>query len=236
MITHEQAFELIPLYALDALEGSELAALEAHLDECDRCAEELTVHHSVAAGLVGDAEAPAHLWDRISSRIEDDASSAAEVVEMPARSRWSTRATWLTSIAAGLALVLAGVVVYQQQALQDITGPEGVVTAAERASEEPGSIVAELSTEEGVVAEVVLTADGEGFVIPRGLDPLQPDRTYQLWVITPDELVISAGVLGNDPDPARFTWNGEVVGFALTREVAGGVVSSAGDVVSIVEI
>jgi hypothetical protein len=47
--------------------------------------------------------------------------------------------------------------------------------------------------------------------------------------------VISAGVLGNNPEPATFTWTGDVSGFALTREVAGGVISSAGDVVSVIE-
>jgi hypothetical protein len=82
---------------------------------------------------------------------------------------------------------------------------------------------------------VVLTADGYGYVVPgEDLAALGVDRTYQLWVITDDELVISAGVLGNDPKPAIFIWNGGVSGFALTREVAGGVVSSAGDVVSVV--
>jgi glucose-6-phosphate 1-dehydrogenase len=83
---------------------------------------------------------------------------------------------------------------------------------------------------------VVLTSDGEGFVIPSDLSPLDEERTYQLWVLTPDELPISAGVLGNDPAPSRFTWSGGVAGFALTREVAGDVESTAGDVVSVAEL
>jgi hypothetical protein len=41
-------------------------------------------------------------------------------------------------------------------------------------------------------------------------------------------------VLGNRPGPSTFTWTGEVTGFALTREIAGGVVSSAGDVVAVI--
>jgi anti-sigma-K factor RskA len=111
-----------------------------------------------------------------------------------------------------------------------------VVAAAERAATEPGSVVVDLATAEGTVARVIVTADGEGFLIPAALDPLSPDRTYQLWVITPEEAVISAGVLGPEPRPARFTWSGDIAGFALTREVAGGVVSSAGDVVAVAEI
>jgi hypothetical protein len=54
--------------------------------------------------------------------------------------------------------------------------------------------------------------------------------------VTPDEQVISAGVLGSDPAPSRFTWSGDVAGFALSREVAGGVESTAGDVVSVAEV
>ena len=55
-------------------------------------------------------------------------------------------------------------------------------------------------------------------------------------MITPAELAISAGVLGNEPGAARFSWAGDVAGFALTREVSGGVVSSEGDSVSVAEI
>jgi len=135
------------------------------------------------------------------------------------------------------ALVFAGIALVQRTALDNLTGPEGVVTAAEAAAEEPDSIVAEFETDDGSVARVVLTANGEGYVLPNdNLDALDSDRTYQLWVVTPDGQVISAGVLGSQPDPARFTWTGDVAGFALTRERAGGVVSSEGDVVSAVEL
>jgi hypothetical protein len=54
-------------------------------------------------------------------------------------------------------------------------------------------------------------------------------------VVTPDDLVISAGVLGSEPLPSRFTWQGQSAAFVLTREVAGGVTSSAGDVVAVAE-
>jgi len=64
------------------------------------------------------------------------------------------------------------------------------------------------------------------------LDGLPADRTYQLWVVTPTEEVISAGVLGSDPEASTFTWRGEVSAFALTRETAGGVAVSEGDVVA----
>jgi anti-sigma-K factor RskA len=109
------------------------------------------------------------------------------------------------------------------------------VAAADRIAEEPGSIVGDFVVDDAAVAQVVLSSDGQGFVIPTNdLPALEQTRTYQLWVVNDTEDVISAGVLGNSPVPATFTWTGEVTGFALTREVAGGVVSSAGDVVSVI--
>jgi anti-sigma-K factor RskA len=139
-------------------------------------------------------------------------------------------------VAALTALVLGVVAIFQAVEMNELSGPEGVVAAAEAAADEPGAIVADLDSPTGTVARIVLSADGEGFVVPGDLETLEDDRTYQLWVITPGETAISAGVLGNEPAPARFTWTGDVAGFALSREVAGGVVSSAGDVVSVVEL
>jgi hypothetical protein len=236
MMTHDQVFELLPLHALDALEGVELSEVESHLATCDICLAELALHHSVTATFVPDGPPPSRVWDRITAELDEEPSGAEVMSIESARAPKGTPLIWLTSIAALLALVLGVVAVFQQMIIRDFTGPDGIVTAAEEAAEQPGAIVADFETDDGTVAQVVLTPEGDGFVVPaESLAPLDEERTYQLWVITPDEQVISAGVLGNDPQPARFTWTGEVTGFALTRERAGGVVSSEGDVVSVIE-
>jgi anti-sigma-K factor RskA len=160
----------------------------------------------------------------------------APVMVLDTRRRSGWRGWAPVAVAALAALVLGVVALVQTMARNDLSGPGGVIAAAEAAAEEPGAIVADFETDAGSVGRIVLTADGEGFVIPSDLEPLDEERTYQLWVVTPDEQVISAGVLGNDPAPSRFTWSGEVAGFALSREVAGGVESTAGDVVSVAEL
>ncbi len=85
-----------------------------------------------------------------------------------------------------------------------------------------------------VTAEVVLGEDGTGYLVPGDLPALSDDSTYQLWAIV-DERVISAGVLGADPGIAPFHLDtgAPVNGFALTVEVAGGVVSSDQAAVSV---
>ena len=235
MMDHDQVLELIPLYALDTLDEGEAREVEVHVATCDVCRAELETHRAVASGLVADEAPPSSVWDRIVGQIgEPEQATVTDLDE--ARSPTRRRVTWLTSVAAIAALVFGVVAIVQTAAKNELTGPEGIVAAAEAAAQEPGAIVTEFTTESGTVGQVVLTADGDGYVIPSDLEPLGADRTYQLWVITPDEVAISAGVLGSEPGPSRFTWTADVAGFALTREVAGGVVSSAGDVVSVANL
>ncbi len=76
---------------------------------------------------------------------------------------------------------------------------------------------------------IVILPDGTGFVFRNTLDPLPEDSTYQLWAVV-DQKVISAGVLGNQPDLVPFRIDPEgLEGLVITREVAGGVAVSEAD-------
>lgn len=115
-----------------------------------------------------------------------------------------------------------------------LTG-DSIVAAASQLADQPGTFAGEFTVDDVTVARVFLSADGRGFVIPtEALGHLDEARTYQLWVNNDTEDVISAGVPGYTPEPSTFTWTGEVAGFALTREIGGGVVSSEGHVVSVI--
>ena len=218
--------EQVPLYALDALEGEERTAFEAHLDGCPECRAELDEYRGVATGLVPDEPATDQTWDRIAGAIAEE-SQVVDLNERRSGGIWP----WVAGIAAAAALVL-GVALAQDSG--QLT-PDSLDSAAAAAAVEPGSFVGDFLVDDASVAQVVLTSDGRGFVIPTDeLAPLEDTRTYQLWVINGSEDVISAGVLGAAPAPAVFTWTGDIAGFALTREVAGGVVSSEGDVVSLI--
>ena len=66
-----------------------------------------------------------------------------------------------------------------------------------------------------------------------GLAPLPSDRTYQLWGVVGTR-TISLGLLGRRPAIVPFSVAGTVpvTAFAITEEVAGGVVSSANPAVA----
>ncbi|CAN5788694.1 hypothetical protein BH23ACT4_BH23ACT4_02930 [soil metagenome] len=237
MTEHSWIQELIPLYALDALDANEVAEIESHLVGCGPCSAELDSQRAVTSTMVPDEPAPAHVWERIESAIATTGSAgSASVHDFTAeRAKRSGPMMWILGAAAAVALVFGGALVGQRLGTTDLTTAEGVVAAAEAAAEAPGSVVSEFLVGDVAVARVVLGEDGIGYLIPNdSLEALGEDRTYQLWVLTPDEIAISAGVLGSNPGPATFTWTDDFGGFALTREVAGGVVSSAGDVVSVI--
>lgn len=224
MMLHDRLIEMVDLYALDALPADEQTQLERHMEGCLSCDAELTAAMTVTAALIPDSEPPNHVWDRIVTEL--DSMDPGPVALRRSRSlRWTT----ITTIAAALMIAVAGLLVTASDRV------ETVAAAAEKARAETGSVVASFVVGEETLAEVILTSEGQGYVLPtEGMESLDASRTYQLWAITPDELVISAAVLGNSPGPSTFTWRGEISGFALTREVAGGVPVSAGDVVSVV--
>ncbi|HEU4894308.1 MAG TPA: anti-sigma factor [Acidimicrobiia bacterium] len=227
--------DLVALYALDALEGEERRDFESHLEACAECGSSLAEYRSAAGSLVPDAPASDATWQRISSAIAGTDAATDQPGEVVPIRRATSDTVWKTvaGIAAAAALVFAAVALLDGGA--EPLSSEGIVAAAEDVAAEPGTFVGEFLVDDVSVGQVVLSADGRGFVIPtEQLEPLGSDRTYQLWVINEAEDVISAGVLGNDPAPATFTWTGDTTGFALTREVAGGVISSAGDVVSVI--
>lgn len=230
MIGHDRLHDLLPLYALDALDDSESCEMQRHLDYCATCLTELSGHLAVTAAMVPDRPAPDHVWARIATEISDrDGGTPGTVVPFSAR-RYRL-VTWL-GVAAVAAMVLAWVAITSQLSTDD---EGGVTAAAQSAAVEPGAIVRDFIVDGRSVAEVILTSEGRGYVVPSdALEPLDASRTYQLWVITSDELVISGGVLGSEPEASAFTWTGDVSGFALTREIAGGVVTSEGDVVSVI--
>lgn len=223
--------DLVPLYALEALEGPERDEFAAHLQTCPECRAALDHYRSVAAELVPDDQASDATWDRISNAISASDAAVSTVANFPGRSNDAWK--WMAGAAAAAAAILGTLLVIDN--LDSGLTSDSIVAAAEQLADEPGSIVGDFLVDDVSVARVILSADGRGFVIPTPeLDPLDEARTYQLWVINDIEDVISAGVLGNNPAPATFTWTGDVTGFALTREVAGGVVSSEGDVVSVI--
>jgi anti-sigma factor RsiW len=227
---------LIGAYALDAVDPDERAAIDAHLAECPRCRAELADHLEVAAMLAHTgAPAPEGLWRRIAAALEEPPPALRlEVVDgarAPARRR-RNRVRAILAAAAAIVIVAMGVqLVRQGNQIDDLhhaVAANDVTSAAMQALADPSSQKLTLSSPSGAKssATAVITSGGAGFLMPSGLPPLAPDRTYQLWAIMPGK-VISLGLLGADPGITAFSGKGAIKGLAVTDEVAGGVVQTS---------
>ena len=254
-LTPPELQELLAAYALDALDGDERAQVEAWVARTPRARRDVDELRETASMLTStfaaDDDVPTDLWTRIEAQLSeappplrlapvldvDGGRDAARDLREGSRRR-STRRAWLVGIAAAVALVIAvgvGVVEARQNSDQDARlaqltrGMHGrtMERAATAAAMEPGARVAHLTSNDGtVMASIVTTVDGRGYLVVDNLPKLPEGQTYQLWALMPDGMkptMVSVGVLGRNPRVSAFTADTKVMGYGLTMEDAPGV-------------
>jgi hypothetical protein len=230
-LTPDEITELLPAYALDAVDDDERAAIEAYLesrpDERDQVAD-----LQVAASMLAHAGGPPPdgVWERLESIIAS-ASPPSRVVPptvltprstpAPETGRVDRRWRWLAAAAAVVALAFGGLWVAEQGGDGGGAASDPAALAA-TAMTAPGARHATLTDDDGnPLATAVVTADGAGYLTSQ-LPPAPAGRTYQLWGITRTG-TISLGVLGRDPGTVAFQAAAPTQSLAITTEIAGGV-------------
>ncbi|HEX4966480.1 MAG TPA: anti-sigma factor [Thermoanaerobaculia bacterium] len=256
---HSARFEeLLPAYALGALDGEELRELEAHLDGgCPDCRRLLALWDR-------DLEALAEAVEP----VEPSATTRARILRLgatapPARAR-QPLLPWLSLAAAALLVAavwgIAGqlrlrgelerLTMERDRLARQVTALDQQVTLARSAAERANQALQVLAAPG--VQSVVLAglgpatqAAGHTYVNPRrhdalfyafDLPPLPRDKTYQLWFIAAGKPV-SAGTFAVD---ARGTGSlrvdqvadvASIQAWAVTVEPAGGVPQPTGTMV-----
>jgi hypothetical protein len=229
-LTPEEIADLLPAYALDALDDDERALVEEHLarspEDRDHVAD-LQVAASMLAHAGGPP--PEGVWEKLESIIADSpraerAGPPADVLALrraqaPSASpnrRWQ----WLAAAAAVVALVFGGLWISERA--NDGGTSSGTASLAAAAASAPGSRHAVLTDPSGnTLATAVVTRDGSGYLTSK-LPRADAGQTYQLWGITRTG-TISLGVLGRDPGTVAFKAAAPTQSLAITTEVAGGV-------------
>lgn len=67
---HSDAFELLPMYALDALTSADRRSVDEHVAHCAHCPEELARYAVVAKALSGEMEPSPRVWAGILEKID----------------------------------------------------------------------------------------------------------------------------------------------------------------------
>jgi hypothetical protein len=207
--------ELAYLYAIDAVDDIERAAIErdrAQTDPATRQAfDEIVrdVRETMARTSAGSAVAPpAHLRNSILSSV-----GVAEPVVTKPRKRWSRRL--VMGVAAALAILVGGGVAIDLYTRAP--GNDTIVSAVELAADRR-DITTELSTGGTMTVTYSLTL-GQAFVLLKGVANVPDDRTYQLWIIKDGAHPAGLPVPGK-PAPMTGLTSGSAV--AITIESAGG--------------
>lgn len=228
-MTHDPIEELLGVYALNAVDDDERAAVEAHLADCPRCRAEVDAHREVASHLaLGGAPAPGGLWERIAGAIEgetppplrlivDDgpARTAGTRTSRAARPRWQRLG--LSVAAAAAAVAVLALAISSQGRVRDLEDDRGIETAALEAIASPEARVADLVDEDGtVLVRAAVLPDGTSYLFADNLPDLD-GRIYQLWGATGDQ-VVSLGPMGSAPTVLPFNADAAMTAFMITVE------------------
>ena len=224
----DQLHHLAAAYALDALDGDERRAFEAHYPNCDICSREVVEFRETAAVLAEQAAAlpTPELKDRVRDEIARTRQLSPLLPESVAR--LSARRRWRPIVLAGAAaaiLVVGGVLAAVLSASRSDDLQE--VLAA------PDAVVSSLEGVEGSL-QVVWSRDRDQVaVFGNDLPAPGPDLIYELWFILEDG-VAPAGLFGPDGGTVRVVLDVDEVdgrGWGVTIEPAGGSESPTSDIV-----
>lgn len=217
--------ELTAGYALDALDGDERRAYEAHLGGCEQCREDLASFWQTTAALAVAASGPAPSLE-LRERILADAHAEPLQVVVPFEPRRGRTVPVLAAAAAIAAVVALAVGLWASNLSSDLDEARAALErerAAAAVLADPEARTVALQEGEG---RLVVGSDGRAVLVLDDLDPAPVGKTYEMWVVAHGGAPARAGLFpGRDGTDVvgldGVVGRGDVV--AVTVEEKGGV-------------
>ena len=242
MSTHEQFADDLALYALEALDGPQRAAVEEHVESCAACRRELEGLRGDMALLALSASGP-HPPQRSRDRLMS-AIAADRPLTVPERSvgatGWFGRLGWL---AAALVLLGAALLMNRERetnaALQHEIASLQTKTAAQDAelqrvrsefeaftgpSAQPVTLVVAANHPQPQGKAIYVPTSGKLLFVASNLPALPDDKAYELWLLPSTGAPVPAGVFHPDAKGSGAVLNPPLTagvaakGFAITIE------------------
>lgn len=236
--------EFIAAYGVGALSPRDREEFEAHLtDNCELCEAELISLGDTAARLpyaLPNAALPAGLKERIRKSLP---------LEEPGTSSKSGFKGWLLPIAAVLLLAVLLPIIWKQRAeiserdkaiaeLQKVVRQQQEEIAWLRDPSVQLALLTGLQPAPGAKGKMIWNPNqAKGIFYANHLPSLDPDKSYQLWVIG-KQGPVSAGVFDTGPEGSAVITITRIAGpaegslqFAVTIEPRGGVPQPTGSMV-----
>lgn len=258
MSAEDRFVELVPLAALDALDGEEAVEFRRHLETCAACRTELAEQTQIAAAIgasVAPVAPPAELRQRVLAAVGRPLPRPA-----PAPSRQGL--AWLSALATAASVLLGlGLLLTRQELVREREHARRQAAEAAQARREladlqkalaearsvrdlvaqPDSrltLLAGLEPAPGARARVVWNGSTrEAVLIASGLQPAPPGKAYEVWVIGESRQPAPAGVFHPAADGTALVRLPPVAEtarprtFAVTLEPAAGSPSPTGPMV-----
>jgi anti-sigma-K factor RskA len=231
-------------YALDAVQGEELAEFERHLSHCPSCPAEVRGLRETAARLaLATAERPpAAMRGRVLALAERTRQLPPLTDERPARRGTSrqarrTRRVWIPRLSVAVAaLSVAAAVLFgvgQSNTQDQLNSIRSQLASAEAHNHAIAAVLAASdarlvsspTSQGGTVNAVVSPREGKLVVLTSGLPALPASKVYQLWLLGPS-VARPSGLLSQQHNGRTepVVAAGLVAGYKLgvTVEPAGG--------------
>lgn len=253
---NESLEELAALQSLGALEGDDASVFETHLAEgCARCEELLVDFRNASAAVASGTPSlvpRSVLRSRILASLEGPRAAAASVREEP---RSSAAAAWLLAAAAAVVLVFVGLDDARLRREREELASRASLLAARVSEAERDLARRDLRTRVLESDDVrILFLSGKdpqpqarakvfwserakrGVLVAGNLQPLPPDKQYELWVFDKGKPV-PAGVFDADREGRALIESPDLSAiaaaqnFAVTVEPRGGVPAPTGPIV-----
>ncbi len=214
-------WELLPAYALDAVDDLERRTVERLLETDPRAREALEEYRDVVAAFTVEHAPPAHLRDEVLARavetpqVRSAAPSGASAERRPRR--WG-----LVAVAAAAVVAVAVPTTVAVRATQEQARLQQRVDAIARMVADPQAELVRGQVAGGGEASVLVAGDDYLFSA-HDLPGPGDGRDYQLWVVDAEGGVTPAGVLQVDGGTVEHLVQGVPgAGVAVTVEPDGG--------------
>ena len=229
----EDVLELLDLYVIGALDENENAQVENILSVSMVAQTYVEEGRNALTLLETDSPSDASLFESIKDQIAAPSkiSSISDAPSVVAKSRYPKILSF--AVAASLVAVFVSLSLFISSTNgDDKKNMKAQLSAFAKAD---STKAMDLQGAGNDKVALMMNSKGEVMLDGRTLSKLSKYETYQLWAIIEDSTkadgvkIISASVLGSSPDIFMTHVDGKVKGFAITKEVAGGVSSSSNE-------
>jgi anti-sigma-K factor RskA len=207
-------------YAVDAVDDLERASFERHLAGCETCRAEVESLREAAAAMADDAAAapPASLRAAILS----DISRVRPLPPVVAGGGPVNRRKWFPALVAAVVIALVGIggAVWQPWA----DNSSQVPSAADRVLADPqAQKITQHLRGGGTVTLVRSVKLHQAVLVAQDMPAAPAGRTYQLWLQSPAQEMVNAGLMKPGQTTALLSGDADVaIGAGITVEPEGG--------------